>query len=182
MQVFKNQLQLVEYDILSGSFHRLVDPCNLKYMERCHSCDANSLFVTQDFTDFCETWNFIKYIYIHKILLLVNLSQLNLLHFLIPYLFCIKMEGYQLFKSIFKVFFTHIFHRSPAPNTNEFLALLCNMSLQFLPRFNELMVNSWWLFHFLTFSNNTNYEGYFAKCSASTAFLSKFHLISNTMI
>jgi len=27
-----------------------------------------------------------KYIYIHKILLLANLSQLNLLHFLTPYL------------------------------------------------------------------------------------------------
>jgi hypothetical protein len=70
-----------------------------------------------------------KYIYIHKVLLLANLSQLNLLHFLTPYLMYIKVEGYLSFMPILsRCLFTQVCHRSPEPTTNEFLALLlCNI-------------------------------------------------------
>jgi hypothetical protein len=137
------------------------------------------------FTHLSETWKFIKYIYIHKILLLANLSQLNLLHFLTPYLLYIKMEGYRPFMSILSnCLVTQIFHRSTWPSTNEFLApLLCNMILQFLPLFlTSLWSARWWLLYFLTHANSTNYEALFAKCSASIAFLSKFQLFSITVI
>jgi hypothetical protein len=159
-------------------FRRLAGWCNLKYMERCHSCANNRFYAS-------HLQIYPKHEISQNIFILAKLSHLNLLHFLTPYLFYTKMKGYQPFMSILSsCLFTQIFHRSPWPTTNEFLApLLCKLTLHFLPLdLTSLWSARCWLLCFLTDANITNYDALFAKCSASIAFLSKFHLFSITMI
>lgn len=141
MPVLKTSFNCLNMIYFQGLFSRLADWCNLKFIV----LEALTIaLLCKTYTDFSETWKFMKYIYIHKVLLLANLSQLNLLHFLTPYLMYIKVEGYLSFMPILsRCLFTQVCHRSPEPTTNEFLALLlCNIPppVYFL-WFNELVAS-----------------------------------------